>query len=446
MNVSLKSFIKMLIPLLGMLSLTTSAASSTETSSQSLAKMITSAIEQDAQRQQLLSQSLALADSSIAERAWIDPKLKVGVGGLPTNTFELNQDPMTNITIGVMQQFDRGNTRALKAKQGEQQAKAVLIQSAQRGLEISNNLTRLWLEMGFLQQERKILTKNISLIHDLTEVIETNYALGRQDTQDLLNAELQGLQFDEKLQANTQKRQVILAQLSEWVTGSWLDPKQFQKASNQLDWKILIQKKAQMSTQAIEEIFNTVPLVKLAEQGIEVRQTQVEIAKQAYQPQFGVELMYGHRQARGMNGQPAPDLMSAFLTLDLPLFTENDQDKTTSAAQHQVVSAKYKKTALIRQLHAQLQSHLVSQSNLESRIHRFEKYLIPKANAKTAAIRRGYKNNTTELNELIQANNEALMLQLENQRLITDLNLVLNDQALLLNAFPIPSAQQTTAR
>ena len=431
----------MLIPLLGMVSLTTTAAIPTETSSQSLANMIASAIEQDAQRQQFLSQSLALDDSAIAERAWLDPKLKVGVGGLPTNSFELNQDPMTNIAIGVMQQFERGNSRALKARQSEQQAKAVFIQSEQRVLEISNVLTRLWLELGFLQQERNILQKNQSLMHELTEVIETNYALGRQDTQDLLNAELQGLQFDEKLQANTQKRQVILAQLSEWVTGSWLEPEQFQKASNQLDWKTLTQKKAQMSTQALEEIFHTVPLVKLADQSIAaVRQTQVEIAKQAYQPQFGVELMYGHRQAKGMNGQPAPDLMSAFLTLDLPLFTENDQEKTTSAAQHQMVSAKFKKTALIRQLHAQLQSHLVAQSNLESRIHRFEKHLIPKANARTAAIRRGYKNNTTELNELIQASNEALMLQLEKQRLITDLNLVLNDQALLLNAFPIATA------
>ncbi len=72
------------------------------------------------------------------------------------------------------------------------------------------------------------------------------------------------------------------------------------------------------------------PSVRMVDELIESAETGIDIANESYQPQFGIEVMYGYRQANGMNGQPASDLVSAFLTLDLPpLFTDKRQDKKT---------------------------------------------------------------------------------------------------------------------
>lgn len=69
------------------------------------------------------------------------------------------------------------------------------------------------------------------------------------------------------------------------------------------------------------------PLVKITDATISSNQTQVELAEQAYTPQFGVEVMYAHRQANNMAGEPASDLVSAYLTVDIPLFTGTDKTR-----------------------------------------------------------------------------------------------------------------------
>nr|PMI81141.1 hypothetical protein BCU36_13460 [Vibrio lentus] len=100
------------------------------------------------------------------------------------------------------------------------------------------------------------------------------------------------------------------------------------------------------------------PLVKITDATISSNQTQVELAElaelaeQAYTPQFGVEVMYAHRQANNMAGEPASDLVSAYLTVDTPLFTGNRQDKNLSAAQYQVGAAKSQKDTLLSPMNA----------------------------------------------------------------------------------------------
>ncbi|WP_446751406.1 TolC family protein [Vibrio sp. S11_S32] len=65
--------------------------------------------------------------------------------------------------------------------------------------------------------------------------------------------------------------------------------------------------------------------MRFADANIKSTQVQVEIADESYSPKFGVEVLYAHREANGMGGQPAPDLVSAYLTMDIPLFTDKRQ-------------------------------------------------------------------------------------------------------------------------
>ncbi|OXD95818.1 hypothetical protein CA163_39970, partial [Vibrio parahaemolyticus] len=71
-------------------------------------------------------------------------------------------------------------------------------------------------------------------------------------------------------------------------------------------------------------------------------------------PQFGVEVMYAYRQANNMKGEPASDLVSAYLTMDIPLFTGNRQDRNLAAAQYQVGAARSQKDTLLTQMNAKV--------------------------------------------------------------------------------------------
>ncbi|WP_295898819.1 TolC family protein [uncultured Vibrio sp.] len=400
----------------------------------SLTQLIEMALTSDANRKQFYAQSQAMRESGTAVATLSDPKLKVGFGGLPVDSFQFDEDPMTNVSVGLMQQFGRGSTLDLQRQKANQQADGVTLQIAARELDVANSMTQLWLELGYQQQAEKMLAENRRLMVEMETFIQTNYSIGKNEAQDLLNAQLQVSQLDEKILANRQMQRRLTAQLSEWLGSQWLMQNETLQATNQLDWTALAQKQTDSTTRHYQHL-NTHPMVKMADVAISANQTQVEIADQAYTPQFGVEVMYAYRQANNMQGDPASDLLSAYLTVDVPLFTGNRQDKNHSAAQYQVGAAKLQKDTLLSQMNAQVNTLLIDKINLEQRLERYQTSLLPQSSARTKAVERGYQNNTAQFNDVISAHRDELALQLEQQRLITDLNQVNSNLASLLGGF-----------
>ncbi|MDW1812558.1 TolC family protein, partial [Vibrio sp. Vb2362] len=366
----------------------------------------------------------------------MDPKLKVGFGGLPVDSFKFDEDPMTNISVGLMQQFERGSTLDLQQKKANQQADGLGLQVHARELEVANSMTQLWLELGYQQRAEQIMLENRKLMKEMESFIQTNYSIGKSEAQDLLNAQLQVSKLDEKLQANAQMQRRLISQLSEWLGSDWLANEEALHASNQLNWDTLNSKLAasQGSTKHYQQLSQH-PMVKMADVSISANKTQVEIAEQAYNPQFGVEVMYAYRQADNMMGEPASDLVSAYLTMDIPLFTGDRQDRTLAAAQYQVGAAQSQKDTLLTQMNAKVNTLLVDRGNLTQRLERYQSTLLPQAKARIQAVERGYQNNTAQFNDVISATTDELALQLEQQRLLTDLNVANSNLATLLGGF-----------
>ncbi|WP_045407868.1 TolC family protein [Vibrio jasicida] len=412
------------------------SASSERASTTKLAQLINVALNNDGNRQQYSAQSAAMRETGVASATLMDPKLKVGFGGLPVDSFKFDEDPMTNISVGLMQQFERGSTLDLQQKKANQQADGLGLQVHARELEVANSMTQLWLELGYQQRAEQIMLENRKLMKEMESFIQTNYSIGKSEAQDLLNAQLQVSKLDEKLQANAQMQRRLISQLSEWLGSDWLANEQALHASNQLNWDTLNSKLAasQGSTKHYQQLSQH-PMVKMADISISTNKTQVEIAEQAYNPQFGVEVMYAYRQADNMMGEPASDLVSAYLTMDIPLFTGDRQDRNLAAAQYQVGAAQSQKDTLLTQMNAKVNTLLVDRSNLTQRLERYQSTLLPQAKARIQAVERGYQNNTAQFNDVISATTDELALQLEQQRLLTDLNIANSNLAVLLGGF-----------
>ncbi|MDW1845712.1 TolC family protein [Vibrio sp. Vb2110] len=412
------------------------SASTERASTTKLAQLINFALSNDGNRKQYSAQSSAMRETGVASATLMDPKLKVGFGGLPVDSFKFDEDPMTNISVGLMQQFERGSTLDLQQKKANQQADGLGLQVHARELEVANSMTQLWLELGYQQRAEQIMLENRKLMKEMESFIQTNYSIGKSEAQDLLNAQLQVSKLDEKLQANEQMQRRLISQLSEWLGSDWLANEQALHASNQLNWDTLNSKLAasQNSTKHYQQLSQH-PMVKMADVSISANKTQVEIAEQAYNPQFGVEVMYAYRQADNMMGEPASDLVSAYLTMDIPLFTGDRQDRNLAAAQYQVAAAQSQKDTLLTQMNAKVNTLLVDRGNLTQRLERYQSTLLPQAKARIQAVERGYQNNTAQFNDVISATTDELALQLEQQRLLTDLNIANSNLATLLGGF-----------
>ncbi len=424
----------------------TSTQADPQSSTQQLNTLIEIALSEDGNRKQYFAQSQAMRETGIANATLMDPKLKVGFGGLPVDSFQFDEDPMTNISVGLMQQFERGDTLDLQQKKAGQQADGLALQVQARELTVANSMTQLWLELGYQKVAEGVMRENRRLLVELENYVQTNYSIGKSEAQDLLNAQLQVSKLDEKLQANQQVQRRLISQLSEWLGSDWLGnqaidsqalyPQGRLHATNYIDWSLLESKLAtNRDSTKHYQLLTDHPLVKITDATISSNQTQVELAEQAYTPQFGVEVMYAHRQANNMAGEPASDLVSAYLTVDIPLFTGNRQDKNLSAAQYQVGAAKSQKDTLLSQMNAQVNALLVDKANLTQRLERYQSTLLPQTAARISAVERGYQNNTAQFNDVILATTDELALKLEQQRLITDLNIVNSKLAALVSGF-----------
>ncbi|WP_422766665.1 TolC family protein [Photobacterium leiognathi subsp. mandapamensis] len=409
-----------------------------------LIQFIESAVINDKKRNEIKAQTQATLENSVAISSLPDPKLKVGFGGLPIDNFSFDSDPMTMLSVGLMQQFGRGATLDLQQQKGEIQAKGIELQLGVRELDIANAITQRWVELGYLQHVEAIINKNKRLFTELAQVTKTNYANGTNEAQDVLQAQLQISKIDEQLNNNLQQQQRLIYQLSEWLGAQWLSSADTMNAKQPLHWQKLNNLLPQLENRTEHyAILHHHPMVKISDTAISVSETQVDIATEAYQPQFGVEVMYGARFANGMNGKPASDMLSAYLTMDVPLFTENKQDRTYNAAQQQVIAAKSQRDLLLQQMNAKVNTLLIERHNLLSRIERYTKSLQPQAKARTQAVERGYQNNTASFKDVITAANDELNLNTERVRIETDLQLTNSQLAALTNGFDIQSSTLT---
>ncbi|WP_318437122.1 TolC family protein [Photobacterium leiognathi] len=409
-----------------------------------LIQLIENAVINDKKRSEITAQTQATLENSVAASSLPDPKLKMGFGGLPIDSFSFDSDPMTMLSVGLMQQFGRGATLDLQQRKGEIQAKGIELQLGVRELDIANAITQRWLELGYLQHVEAIIKQNKRLFSELAQVTKTNYANGTNEAQDVLQAELQISKMDEKLNSNLQQQQRLIYQLSEWLGAQWLSSSDTINAKQPLHWQKLNTLLPQLENRTEHyAILRHHPMVKISDTAISTSETQVDIATEAYKPQFGVEVMYGARFANGMNGKPASDMLSAYLTMDVPLFTENKQDRTYNAAQQQVIAAKSQRDLLLQQMNAKVNTLLIERHNLLSRIERYKKSLQPQAKARSQAVERGYQNNTASFKDVITAANDELNLNTERVRIETDLQLTNSQLAALINSFDIQSSTLT---
>nr|WP_162046477.1 TolC family protein [Vibrio taketomensis] len=419
---------------------TISDQASSEQTTQSLDQIIAIALEQDASHSQLIAQSQATLSGGQAKATLMDPTIKVGFGGIPVDSFSLDQDPMSNVSLGVMQKFDRGDTIELQSTQALQQSNAIAEQANVRQQDVITTVTALWLELGYNQKAQQLLMKQQQWLKQLVTNLDANYALGLNDSQDVLAAQLKLSQLEQKLVSNQQMQRKLLSQLSEWLGADWLQKSAHLSTTNQVAWPHLQQILAASDTaQARYQLLMQHPAVKSLDSSVSSAQTQVSIAKEAYSPQFGMEVMYAHREANNMRGEPAPDMVSAYLTMDIPLFTGSKQDKALESAQYQVGAAKSQRDAWLARMEAQLSGLISDRDHIQQRIDQYQDSLLTQAQAQSAAVERGYQNNSASFGDIVTSSITELSIQLELERLITDLNLTNNQIANLVGIYATES-------
>lgn len=351
------------------------------------------ALKNDYTLQAIDARSQSMSELAIATERLPDPKLKLGFANLPTDTFKLGQEPMTQAVIGVQQMFPRGQTRSLKsARLNESVARndadaldrQYLIQLAVR-----EEFTRI-----FLHRERqRILQQSLVVFSDLAEITRDYFATGRAHQHDVVQAQLELSRVQERLIGMQQQEEQARARLAERIgTDAFreLGP----------DWPEI--SKPSETTQIIAALVEH-PRVRVWQHEIAKSRTSEEIARQAYKPGFAVDLAYGGRTGQNTNGTNRSDLLSVFVTMDIPLFTKNRQDRVLAASIADTSAVEYARDDVYRSMKARVEEHAATLVREQERLELYREYLLPQASYNAETAFEDYQDAVGDLTKLMRA-------------------------------------------
>jgi outer membrane protein TolC len=358
----------------------------------------------------------AIVSSSVAASSLPDPLVNIGMVNLPTDGFAFDQEPMTQFRVGVSQMFARGDSLDIRSRQLREQAAEHPLMRVDRKARIRVLVSDIWLEIYRAQQSIKLIHQDRTLFEQLSDIAKANYAtaLGRVRQQDIIRAKLELTRLEDRLTKLQALEERATGKLLEWILKN-------QQSSHQLGFDAFsalqlpnslptiakvtdntLAKIERKNQQQLAELLAEHPYILSINQRIRASQTGVELAKEKYKPQWGVNASYAFRDDTP-EGASRADFLSVGVSFDLPIFTENRQDKEVSAAVSQSEAIKTEKLLALREMMSSIQSLYAERERLTDRQSLYNDELLAQMQEQADTSLNAYTNDDGDFAEVVRA-------------------------------------------
>ncbi|GAB60555.1 TolC family protein [Rheinheimera nanhaiensis] len=375
----------------------------------------------------------ALNDEAIAAATLPDPRMSLMAGNFPVDSFDINQEGMTQLSVGISQMFPRGDSLSLTRRQKQQLAEQHPLLRLDRRAKVGATVSQLWLEVFKAQESIRLIEQDRALFEQLVDAAKAGYssALGRARQQDVIRAQLELTRLEDRLTMLRQQQQAAQKRLTEWIGAPATAPLAPVLPTQSLSRPLSVPTIKQSSEHTRYEWIRHHPALRALDQRIDATQTGVDLAKQKYKPEWGLTAQYGYRDNDPM-GRDRADLFSVGVTFDLPLFTGNRQDKEVSAAVNRTEAIKTEKHLLGRRLMAELETASVQLARLDERQALYADQLLPQMAEQAEASLTAYNNDDGDFAEAVRARIaelnakvDALAIAVDRQKTIAQINYLL---------------------
>ncbi len=400
------------------------------------------AVSSDSGIAQFQDKSKAANYNAVAAGQLPDPILIVGAQNIPTDTFQFDQEPMSQLKVGIKQMFPQGDTLSLRENKLKTQASSLEDKAQSRYLNISRQVRNVWLEIFYWEQASQILKQDQALFQQLLEVTRSLYSVGNVKQQDVLRAELELSRLRERVIKANRQSETQRAMLSRWVGGVALDEPWSQTlpilrapmlgSVNILEFANVKPEQSKFSSQQTQQeiarYLQAHPILIDLEKQVNVADHEIRISEQRYKPTWGVELNYGYRDGENNDGSDRSDFVSAMVNVSLPLFTRTRQDKSVQGAVHQKEAQKSAHQDKLRQMVGEVQTLLLRLQQSEDQLELFDTEILTKARLHAEASLNAYQADAADFAEVMRAfiseqsdRLDYARLQTTRQKLVSDL-------------------------
>lgn len=345
----------------------------------------------------------ALAHAAVADAQLPDPRFTSGLANVPVDSPALDGADMTQITLGLSQEFPAGDTLALRGQQRDAQSREqrALRQARERDIVLATR--EAWLNVFYHGRARAILEDSIRAVVELLDSLSARFATGSLHAQDMLRTELELDLLRDQLTAHQQRAENFRARLARRI-GADANAAMPESLPEFADLPEAGDLQGQLTNH---------PLVQALDARIDASRSGVALAEASYRPAFSLQAGYGIRTERS-------DFASIGVGVSMPLFTDKRQDRRRLAALRNESAEQLDRHALLLDLNEQLQREASDWEHLSRRMALYQRVVEERARQTAEASVSTYASGQTDFAELIRAQLAQLDVQLTRLELARD--------------------------
>lgn len=360
----------------------------------------------------------AVTANSVSVNTLPDPTMSIDFINLPSNSWDFDQENMTQLKLGVKQMFSRGDERVLKQSKLKLEATKHPLLRQNRQAQVKSLVSQLWLDAYLAKLIIRLIEEDRALFEQMADITNASYsnAIASTQQQDVIRSQLELIQLEDRMTVEQQNYDVAMAKLSEWLQqykqGENINRSRYQainhhyKIDDQLPVIPLLGTNV-LSSKVINhnelaKVFALHPIIKVEGVKQSVALKGIDLANNQYQPQWGLNASYAFRED-APNGVDRSDFFSVGVTFDLPIFSQNRQDKNlkASVASHEAV--KTEKLLLLKNMISNTEKEFVNYQRLQKRSSLYQKQLLEQYHQHAQATLTAYTNDSGDFTEVISA-------------------------------------------
>lgn len=320
-----------------------------------------------------------------------DAMLSLNAMNLPTDTFSLDQEPMTQLQIGVSQSFPFPGKRKLRRAAAEDEAQAGDARTAEQRSALQGAVRSAWWQVFALDRALEIVEQNKTLMRNFVKIAETKYSVGQGLQQDVLLAQLElSRLLDREAQLAGRRRgaqanlnalldrppnvAVILAGTPPNVVLPELPPE----------------------GELLNQGLRTRDLLNVHRELLEAADRRLALAKRDTYPDFRLGAGYAFRQGRDALRGDRADFFSVMLSVNLPLYAGSKQNKAIDQRRHERTQRQYALEGVLRSIQAEIARHLAEYDAARAQVSILDTAIIPQARQTVASMLAGYQVNKVD--------------------------------------------------
>jgi outer membrane protein TolC len=305
------------------------------------------------------------------------------------------------IGLGASQEIPYPGKRGLRGQVANREADVRRVQIESVRWTVTYKLKTAYFQLAYLQQTLSVLERNAQVLKDVEQIVESRYRVGQGNQQEVLKAQLQSTKILQEIAMHHREVGQLEAQLKQLLNRPQENP--------DIQTEPLAERTLTYTASDLLSLTkHQNPNVKAQEAMLAKSDSQVELAKKEFNPDFTVQYMYQNTDRKFR------DYYMAGFSITLPNRGRRKAELAEAEANRDQANKQLE--AEVQQRLAEVQDQYVVAQTSAEQLKIYKDGLIPQSNVAFQSALAAYQSNRQDFETLLSSFTDVLNLEIEYQR------------------------------